>query len=95
LSEDRARDVYRALQTLARPVATTPFVLLFLFLPASHAAARSSGPRLDRSFGMAGWTRTPPGTGGEGRLVELSSSPDAGTVVADLDAGQIVRLHLG
>jgi hypothetical protein len=68
--------------------------LVFLLLPSgSRAAVPSSGPRLDPSFGRSGWTKTPPGTGGEGRLVELSLFPDGGPVVADLGAGQIARLR--
>jgi uncharacterized delta-60 repeat protein len=49
--------------------------------------------RLDRSFGGTGWVKTPQGTGGGGREVEVSIAPDGEPVLADLYAGQIVRLR--
>jgi hypothetical protein len=75
-----------------RPAAAALAVLALLASPAG-AAARPTPGALDPSFGTAGWTKTPPRTGGERRLVELSPLPDGGAAVADLEAGQIVRLR--
>lgn len=74
-------------------MATLVLISLVLIPSAATAAPSSSSVRLDRSFGRTGWIKTPQGTGGAGGRVEVSVAPDGEPVVADLLAGQLVRLR--
>lgn len=91
MPNESARRGFRNRHAAAAAIAAL-LVALSLFAGASGAATRHLGVRLDPSFGRSGWTKTPPGTAGEGRLVEVSVAPDGGPVVADLVEGRIIRL---
>jgi uncharacterized delta-60 repeat protein len=72
---------------------TLVFIGLLLLSSAAAAAHRTSPVRLDRSFGGAGWIKTPQGTGGAEGRVEVSVAANGEPVVADLLAGEIFRLR--
>ena len=58
-------------------------------LSSAIVPAASAAPRLDPSFGEAGLSFTPPGTGGGGTFTEVDLAPDGSTLVSSGGRGTV------